>query len=94
MTRVITLSLLLLSIAACAAPSATVVTTRMSIPTLSPSLFECPTVVYPDETRLTDRQVATLLLEQAEALSICRTNMRAIRRVLTEAGALTSTTNQ
>lgn len=73
----------ILFLAACSTPNVPIRSVEYQAPRVPESFFVCerPEV---QEGRLTDIQVATLLLTYEENISNCRSNMNAIRTFLTE----------
>lgn len=67
---------------------------NLSIPTISSSMFNCPTVErWPNPDELTDLEVARLLVELRRNNTLCRNSMDAIREFLQRAQRITNDTS-
>lgn len=81
--KYIMLGLLALVTVACSSEQV-VTNTRYIVVMPAESMFECELTRLPESSRLTDAQIARLLVEMHQNTARCRNNIRAIRTFLEE----------
>ena len=85
---------LIILLSACAPDDRIVTSQNLSIPSISPSMFNCPVIErWPNPEELTDLEVARLLVELRRNNTLCRNSMDAIREFLQRAQVITQDSN-
>lgn len=78
---------LALLLAGCNTTQPTVVQTKLEVVLPESSLYNCPVSRYPDYKKLTDEQVARLLIQLHKNNVTCRNSLNAIKQFLEESKA-------
>jgi len=85
---------LILLLSACSPNDRVITSQTLTIPTMPPSMFNCPVIErWPNSEELTDLEVARLLVELRRNNTLCRNSMDAIREFLQRAQRITQDSN-